>query len=248
MMMKMTKRAGWLACLILLCSALQPLHAQQAPDNEAIHQAIMNPESPYYYPNLFGRYMAGDRTLTAEDYRYLYYGYVWQDSYKPFETSPASDRILMIFEATPEPDAEGMYRIIQYATEVMRTEPFNPSNINFLTYAYGALGDTVNERINHDRLQMVVSTIKSTGTGVSEESPWHVIAFSHAKDVMVMMGLQTRKPMIVSRTVEYFPLVMRQEKVRGYYFNYERVYWFKPDAQPERERSWEFNGMPLNRR
>ena len=130
----------------------------------------------------------------------------------------------------------------------MKTDPFSPSNINFLVYAYGTMGDSVGERINYIRLQNIINTIKSSGTGEKEYSPWHVLSLAHAEDVMGNMGVEYRKPMII-RTTEFFPLEVKKDKVKGYYFDYNRAYWNRPDQVPQRQKNgWEFNGIPLKSR
>ena len=72
------------AVLALLCALTIPaLAAAKVPDEDNIIDRTMDSESPYYYPALMLRYNAGDATLTDEDYHYLYYGYAYQDDYKP---------------------------------------------------------------------------------------------------------------------------------------------------------------------
>lgn len=246
-------------CTLLVCvfmSAVGTLRAQngldiqEAPDNDAIMVAIMDAQSPYYYPVLFNRYMAGDLTLNLIEYRHLYYGFAWQPQYQPFESPQANISILNLLEkGLNNITDDDCRRLIEYATEVMQTEPFNPSTVNFLTFAHGRLGDTINERINHQRFQMLIRTIQSSGTGVRENSPWHVLYFSHAADVMGHMGVLFGRRTVVSRTTEFIPLLERQGRVRGFYFNFERVYWFRPENMPERPSSgWELNGLPLRRR
>lgn len=221
----------------------------QAPDNDMILAEIIEPASPSNYLSLFSRYTVGDTTLNLEDYRRLYYGFVWQDAYKPFEPVPARERLLMLFEKKGH-TVDDCLQIIENAKEVMRSDPFSPSNINFMIYAYGAIGDTVNERINYHRLRMIEQAILSTGTGVKEASPWHIINFAHAVDIMGGMDLPYKKAMVVSRSVEFFPLIGRgPQGEKGYYFNFERVYWKRPDKIPEkRSAGWEFNGLPLKKR
>ena len=61
-----------------------------------------------------------------------------------------------------------------------------------------------------------------------------------------MMDLQPMKRMVVTSTVEYIPLLERHGKVKGYYFDFGRVYWRKPDKLREkRVQGLEFNGIPL---
>ena len=154
---------------VLLAFAAFPLVAQQAPDNDAILRETIDKGSPYYYPAIYMRYMSGDTTLTLEDYRHLYYGYAWQPGYKPFETPAAKDRILNILAKDSLVEADYL-KIVEYGREVMRSEPYDPSTLNFLVYAYGAVGDSVNERINYSRLKGILAAIESSGGGLSEQS------------------------------------------------------------------------------
>lgn len=236
--------------LLLALFLLPAVAFAQAPDDETIITAITDGTSPYYYPQLFSRYIDGDTTLTQTDYHYLYYGFPHQEAYKPLEPAPSETaHILMIFEHSPVPNRQESEEIIRLATDAMREIPFDPSNLNFLTYAYGVLGDTLNERINHDRFTKIIKTIKSSGTGLKEESPWHVIYFSHVNDVLGTMGVSIRKRMIVTRTSEFVALTKRQDNgVRGYYFDFSRIYWTRPETRENRVRGLQINGLDTGRK
>lgn len=221
------------------------------PDNDRIIAAIFDPQSPYNYTALITRYFAGDTTLTLEEYRHLYYGNVWQESYKPFESITACDRILEVLARPKVMELDDYREIIRYGNEVMEKDPFSPSNINFLTFAYGATGDARNEQINHHRLKMIKETIFSSGNGVKEKAPWHIIRFEHATDIMGSMDMKYRTPMVIDRNTEYFPLDSRgPDGERGYYFDYSRVFLNYQDHAPEglRRSGLMFNGMPVRRR
>ena len=233
----------WIIGLALLCPLI--LQGQVAPDNETIERETLNRESPYYYPALMIRYIHGDTTLTLDDYHYLYYGFAYQPEYRPLEANPAVDKLMNILSQT-DTDSVDAAGIIREAREVMKRDPFSPTNLNFMTYAYGLLGDTLQERYSADRFRKVVETIKSSGDGLTEKTAWHVLTFAHAADIMDIMQLKTRKPMIVSSTVEYIPLFVRDGDVKGYYFNYGRSYWKKPDNLPEkRVDGFEINGLKI---
>ena len=221
----------------------------QVPDDEEIRIRTTEVGSPYYYPALMQRYMAGDTTLTQTDYYYLYYGYVFTDGYRPLEPIPAEDRILVVFdESGGEPDYAGMVEIIGYAQEVMKQDPFSPKNLNYLVYAYGAIGDTINERINYDRMTKVIRAIESSGTGYRESSPMHVLRFDHATDVLGARGLTVASRKVVSRTTEYVNLQKREGGPRGYYFDFSRIYRNRQDSIPSRPRTWQFNNLPVKKR
>ena len=82
--------------LLLLLLLLPALAAAKVPDEEDIQNKTMDAESPFYYPSLMMRYNAGDETLTDEDYHYLYYGYAYQESYKPLDSNPDLDKLLLM--------------------------------------------------------------------------------------------------------------------------------------------------------
>ena len=83
--------------LMLLILPATGMAQQRVPDNEEILAEIIDGESSHYYPHLMERYMAGDTTLTLDDYYYLYYGYAYDDSYDAHAVLPGENRILEIF-------------------------------------------------------------------------------------------------------------------------------------------------------
>lgn len=220
----------------------------RVPDNDDIFNRTVDRDSPFYYPALMLRYNAGDLTLTEEDYYYLYYGYAYTDDYSPLSTIPAEDRVLVVFEATENPDYNQMLEIISAAREVMKKDPFSPKNLNFLTYAYGSIGDTINERINHERMTKIINTIAKSGTGEKDNSPMHVIKFSHAADLLTSRGLTITNRRVEAKGIEFISVAERENRNRGYYFDFSRVFWSVPEDMPKPERRWQFNNLPLKKK
>lgn len=235
----MKKTIGIFLTLLPLCAPAQ------APNNDAIETAVKNIASPHYYPLLMERYAQGDSLLGRQEYRHLYYGYMFSPAYEPYTPVPEADSMLMIIRHDATASRDDYLRLIRYGEAVMQHDPFNPRVLNFMTYAYGKVGDAENERRSARRFDGVLDAIVSSGEGSVEESPWHILSFSHAEDVMDYLGAPYRRPMVVGWTVEYFPLMRRQGSVRGYYFDYSRIY-SKPRQAPDEPRHWKFNGIPLN--
>lgn len=238
-----------LLALAIILPLTNAAYSQRVPDNDRILTSIIDSESPYYYPGLMLRYELGDTTLTLDDYHYLYYGYAYQDSYKPLEPIPAEDKLLMLLEAGENVTGEQARRLVDYATEVMKYDPFSPKNINFLTYGYVILGDTLNARVNADRLGKILTTIESSGTGLKEGSAWHVLWFSHATDIIGSRNLKIRSRTVRSRTVEYVALKEKDGNVKGYYFDFGRMYWKRPETPQKQKRvdGFQLNGINLGR-
>ncbi len=235
-------------CLLLPLFALL-CAGYKIPDEEDIIAKTLDGNSQYYYPNLMMRYVGGDTTLTLTDYHYLYYGYTYTKEYKPLANIPAKDNILRIFEkAQDQPTRDDLLQLIEYAKQVMVADPFSPSNLNYLVYAYGSIGDTVNEKIYYDKFTKVIDAIDNSGKGDKEASPKHVLMFSHANDFVTVKGYGVKSSHVVSNKVEYIFYNERAENGdRGMYFDYSRVYLVRPDEIPKRERSWQINSIPIGK-
>lgn len=230
--------------------------AQPQPDNEMIFREIINSDSPYFYPVLMLRYEAGDTTLNLDDYHHLYYGYAWQQDYKPLESISADAQLLNVLDRTKNQEIatpEQAQEIIMWCKEIMKSDPFSPSNLNFMTYAYGILGDTTQALISADKMKKVLKTIEDSGDGDKEKSPWHILFFTHANDFLASKGETIVRRTVRSRTVEYAHLDRFGRKNRdpkGYFFNFERIYWKKPEniEQKPRTQGFEINGIKVGGR
>lgn len=219
------------------------------PDEEDIIRKTMDSSSPYYFTSLMMRYNNLE-TLSEEDYHYLYYGYAYQDSYKPTAVNSAADQLyasLMTLNVE-SPDKQEMNHIISLCNQSLMNDPFNTTALNMLVFAYGALGDKEKELAYARHHKGILETIKSSGDGRSERYPLHILMFSHAIDVLSSMGLESKQPEIISRSVQYIPLAetlrLPDGKVKGFYFDYSRIYRKKPDnVEFKKKRTWQFNNL-----
>lgn len=236
--------------LLLLLAVLVPaLGFAKIPDDEDILRKIMDSSSPFYYTNLMMRYENLEK-LSEEEYHYLYYGYAYHENYKPTATNKAVEDLYasMIGLNADRPDSKQIEYIISVCNEAMMVDPFSPTVLNMLVFAYGSRGDKVREEAYFYHLQGILETIKSSGDGRTEKYPMHIIMFSHAVDVVSSMGVSAKRPEIVSRSVEYIPLEEPRRvpdgKIRGFYFDYSRIYRNKPeDVTFKKKRTWQFNNL-----
>lgn len=236
--------------LLLLGLAAPCGAAAKTPVEEDILDKTLDSGSPYYYSGLLMRYNAGDATLTDEDYHYLYYGYAYQDSYKPLETNPHLDKVLLLASSV-DPDAPNvatLEALVSACTDALEKDPFSPKLLNVMAFAYGALGDREREKAYSDRMNGIVRTILSSGDGLTQTTPRHILMFDHALDVLAAEGLHCDKSRVVSRTVEFVPLVspyvVDGKKRKGFYFDFGRIYRNKPEGYTyKRDRTWQFNNL-----
>jgi hypothetical protein len=225
-------------------------HAEReirTPDEDDIIHQTVSTASPYYYTNLMLKYRNGTEQMTPLEYYYLYYGYIYDENYRPFSENEPLDRMLMVMAGInpDEPNVMQLESLVENGTKAMEIDPFNPKVLNMLAYAYGALGDTVREQLYFNHLNGILTTIESTGTGLKEDNRWHVIMFSHAYDLLASKGYNYMENRIISREAMFIPIEQRpKERVKGFYFDYSRIYRNKPeDVTFKRDRTWQFNNL-----
>ncbi|MDE5843529.1 MAG: DUF4919 domain-containing protein [Muribaculaceae bacterium] len=71
----------------------------EKPDFDKIARQTLDPRNEFYFPKLMKLYNRNDTSMTQEQYRNLYLGYLFQEDYDPYRTSPynaVSDSILQI--------------------------------------------------------------------------------------------------------------------------------------------------------
>ena len=237
--------------LPMLMIALSAAGQLRVPDEEDVLARTIDQNSKWYYPELMMRYVGGDTTLTVEDYHYLYYGYAYDANYRPLDNIPDNSEVLELLRGVGEQGATRSQAqlLLEAAKDVMLVDPFSPSNINVMTFAYGILGDTLNERISADRFNKIMATIEASGTGLNENSPMHVLRHEHVNDLLLSKGLHIVNRTVRSTKVEYVQVQRNGRNAKGYFFNFERIYWKRPEMIPEREKSnWMINGIPLNKK
>ena len=165
--------------LLVLLLFLPLMATAKIPVEEDIIRQTLDSESPYYYPNLMLRYQSGDDTMTEEDYHYLYYGYAYQDAYKPLNPNSDMDKAMLIAQTVDfeNPTHESLEKLISAVNDALVQDPFSPKLLNLLAFAYGALGDSKNEQINYNRMNSILATIEDSGNGLKEGSAWHILMF-----------------------------------------------------------------------
>ena len=217
------------------------------PNEEDIIAYTLDTASPYYYTNLMLKYRLGNEPLTAMEYYYLYYGFIYQEAYKPFADNRALDDMLSIMSGIdPErPTVGQLESLIERGLEAMEVDPFNPKMLNMLAYAYGCLDDPHREKLYFDHLNGILSAIEMSGTGLKEGDAWHILMFSHAYDLLASKGYSYGENRIISRDAMFVPIAQRpKERIKGFYFDYSRIYRNKPDDVTfKRDRTWQFNNL-----
>ena len=103
-----------------------------------------------------------------------------------------------------------------------------------------------------ERLQMIMDTAPSVPLTTGKVSVYKDEVQSLLSELSSQMEMEIktyhevndRKGKIISRNVEFVPFDIPKGKLKGYYFDYSRVYWNKPEGYTfQRERTWQINNL-----
>lgn len=207
----------------------------EKPDLEKIKKETLDPSSRFYFPKLMAKYTRNDTTMTNEEYRNFYLGYMFQEDYDPYRTSPYSgvtdDLRLKATHSKEEIDT-----IRKYAELSLRDNPFDLRQMSFLVHVLKEKRKDMSAKIWEYRLEHLLGAIKSTGTGEDIENAWYVIYPMHEYDMVQLLGYEAVDAEFIDPGYDHLIVIpdeetkkrLRDKVVSGFFFNVE-----VPQAQYE---------------
>lgn len=198
----------------------------EKPDLEEIKAKTLDPQSPYYFPKLMAKYNRNDTVMTNDEYRYFYLGYMFQEDYDPYRTSPYSgvtdDLRLKTSHSKEEIDT-----IRKYAELSLRDNPFDLRQMSFLVHVLKEKRKDMSAKIWEYRLEHLLGAIKSTGTGEDIENAWFVIYPVHEYDLIKLLGYEATDVDFIEPSFDYLSVRpdeetqrrLRDKVAQGFYFN-----------------------------
>ncbi|MFI3295371.1 MAG: DUF4919 domain-containing protein [Rikenellaceae bacterium] len=220
---------AWISCIA---------QEKNPPDWNNIEFEVNNPSSEYYYPRLMERYVVADTSLTLDEYYHLYYGYVFQPSYKPLLRYPESDSLDNLFSHRSSISYNTFIKASKYANELVKKSPFSLRDINLLAYTLDNLDQKEAAAREMRKLQMLQQVILSTGSGLKEKSPYYIVLPSNGDDIIGLKGLTMVKSIICSADIVFIQvsdMPKDMKKYKGFYFDISQVYKRKPEYLDEVE-------------
>jgi hypothetical protein len=196
----------------------------ERPDYKNIERITKDKSSPSYYPKLFKRYEANDATLTMDDYRMLYYGFFFQEGYRPSgSSSKYSDSLKAIFKKQDITDADRK-NAIRYTLDDLKTSPFSLKDIYRLYNLYEMFKDEKNTAIYLRKLEMLAGAISSTGDAKTDTTALHILSIEDEYTVISLLGYEFSGSQ--SRTqngCEYLLLKKNDDGIEGLYFDVKQI-------------------------
>ena len=199
----------------------------EKPDLEAIRNATLDPESPYYFPRLKAKYEINDTTMTSEEFRNFYLGYMFQEDYDPYRVSPYSGKTDDL-RAKPTHTREEIDTIIKYAQLTLEDNPLDLRQMSFLIHVLKERRKDMRAKIWEYRLEHLLGAIKSTGTGEDVENAWYVVYPMHEYDMVQLLGYEATDAQFIEPGTDYLTVRpdendsrKRDKSAKGFYFNVE---------------------------
>ncbi len=212
----------------------------ERPDLEAIRVATLDPSNPMYFPKLMKKFNRNDTTMTADEFRHLYLGYMFQEDYDPYRESPYSS-ITDSYRNKTSHTKEEIDTIRKYAELTLLDNPFDLRQMSFLVHVLKERRKDMSAKIWEYRLEHLLGAIKSTGTGENEENAWFVIYPAHEYDMVQLMGYHAVDADFIEPGFDYLMVEPEEETARrlrdkvqkGFYFDVRQIHQQYEMKHPE---------------
>ncbi len=215
----------------------------ERPDLDDIRTQTLDPQSRFYFPKLMAKYNRNDTTMTNEEYRYLYLGYMFQEDYDPYRVSPYANVTDPLRLKTTHTKEE-IDTIRKYAELTLRDNPFDLRQMSFLVHVLKEKRKDMSAKIWEYRLEHLLGAIKSTGTGEDANNAWYVIYPMHEYDLIDVLGYQATNADFIEPGLDYLTVEadeatarrLRDKVAKGFFFNVQipqQQYQLKHPELPE---------------
>lgn len=156
--------------LLLLNSFTVKAQDEFTPVNrDEIEKLVTDKSASDYYPKLLGRFLADDSTLTKREYRLLYYGFVFQESYSGYP-SLQQDRVNEAYAAM---DLKQVENIVDSILEKFPVNLFANYHKGLVLFYRDSTDPAVYKY--RDRYYAMVNAILSSGNGRSCNTAFRTI-------------------------------------------------------------------------
>lgn len=197
----------------------------EKPDLDLIKESTLDPSSKFYFPKLQKKYETNDTTMTPEEFRYFYLGYMFQEDFDPYRESPYSSMTDELRSKPTHTRAE-IDTITKYTQLALEDNPFDLRQMSFLVHVLKERRKDMRAKIWEYRLENLLGVIKSTGTGDSVENAWYVMYPSHEYDMVQLLGYEAVDAQYIEPGYDYLEVQpdetdtrKRDKSAKGFYFN-----------------------------
>ena len=193
------------------------------PDYEQIKLNIENKQSNFYYSKLWDRFQQGDSTMTLEEKRHLYYGYVYNKNYAPYSETHDYKQVNAILDKE-KPTKEEWEKLVSLLNTSLSAEPFSCRYLYYQSVAYSALNKSIDADKNMNKIRSIVDALISTGDGLSKETAIHVIAVPNEYDYLFLNNLSMQSQAFVNGCYDVLYLQQNEDGLEEMWFDVSQPY------------------------
>lgn len=208
--------------LFIIISIYSTAVAQESnfekPNYQTIEKNIKDKKSDFYYPKLMARYELSDTTMTIEQKKHLYYGYIFQPKYNPYEQSEASEKLSEVINKETLSE-EDLTEIIKLSGQALKENPLDIRSLNYRLYSLEQQKKTDELQKNLIKLEIIVDALVSSGDGITKETAFYVIDTMHEYDLLAMFGFRYAGEQSLIEHYDYLTVAKNEENIKGLYFD-----------------------------
>ncbi len=188
------------------------------PNYKKIQKDISAKESTFYYPNLMKRFMASDTTMTLDEKRHLYYGYIYQDTYSPYGHSNYTDSLKVLMQKRQLSNDE-LKNVIVFSDSILTKNPFDLRVMNTKLFAYKEFKNDSAFQKTLNKVKIIIDALLSSGNGRKKKTAFYVIKVSHEYDLLNILGFSFGGKQSLIEHYDYLTVAENPQKIEGFYFD-----------------------------
>lgn len=188
------------------------------PDYEQIKQNVEDTESHLYYSKLWDRFQEGDSTMSIEEKRHLYYGYVFNSNYSPYTSTHDYKRANAILDKDT-PTKKEWEELVSLYNKSLKSEPFNLRYLIYQRTAYNSLNKPEEAKRNLQKIYNIMDALDSTGDGLTKETAIHVIGVYSEYDYLFLNKMAAESQSLIDGIFDVLSLQANENGIDEMWFD-----------------------------
>lgn len=205
--------------LLILCNSIIAQENNPAkPNYKKIEKNITEKNSDFFYPNLLNRFNNADSNLTINQKRHLYYGFIFQENYSPYQTSELEDSLKKVANKKKQSSIDWI-NIIKISDSILIVNPFDLGALNYKLYGYEKLNQPTKYNNTLLQFRIITDALLSSGDGLSKRTSFYVINTSHEYDIIALLGYDFGGKQSLVENFDYLSVELNEKETKGLFFD-----------------------------
>lgn len=212
---------------------------QEKVDFTEIAKSIKEPTSDLYYPKLLKQFEEGDTTMSIEQKRHCYYGYIFTENYTPYKRPKGRDQVDSLIMSSSHADTLLVQHILD---STLSTFPFDLEAI-VCRMRYSKSSQEVSKL--KGRINIILDAISSTGNGQTAKTAFQIILLPHEILVLNHLKLNSNgKQTLAKNDIDIIGIAKNDSKIKKVHFDVSPM---KPSYDPKNILFHQFYHVYMNK-